>query len=426
MWLFPTLGALGRCYRECQRSRGVFSYEHFQTWGPSVPVAIVTGFFCAYVWVRIRPYFTDDPDELQQVADSHDFKDVRTFLNGLHEQMIDMWYATFGWTRIPRPRDTNRNGKQIQELKHQTRSSTTETISKEGEDMLLSKRPTDGEMRSQLTESILGTMAFKSHVAREDVTTLKQRLNDMSGGQVHQVAETSYVLQTRLPITPDLLTEALALAQYGAALDPQCTLQLGSWGLIVHRGDKLELLKFQGGPVPVVLDASRETEHELRVEGLFLEGVQMRAATSVKNIPLTSKSLIKGGFAHDQGAGWMDVLFIEEPPRHEIGLDSSVVYATKSVDFEGSTLTLRSGFVHVGFQPKPRKSQGMYALMSWILDFGMWSNNHAPSYLCLYCTMRIDKCFKCEVMCYAPMVNNSILCVILISFVSYVAHKPTF
>jgi hypothetical protein len=34
-------------------------------------------------------------------------------------------------------------------------------------------------------------------------------------------------------------------------------------------------------------------EHELRVEGLFLEGVQMRAATSVKNIPLTSKSLIK-------------------------------------------------------------------------------------------------------------------------------------
>jgi hypothetical protein len=167
-------------------------------------------------------------------------------------------------------------------------------------------------------------------------------------------------------------------------------------------------------------------EHELRVEGLFLEGVQMRAATSVKNIPLTSKSLIKGGFAHDQGAGWMDVLFIEEPPRHEIGLDSSVVYATKSVDFEGSTLTLRSGFVHVGFQPKPRKSQGMYALMSWILDFGMWSNNHAPSYLCLYCTMRIDKCFKCEVMCYAPMVNNSIVCVILISFVSYVAHKPTF
>ncbi len=239
MWLFPTLGALGRCYRECQRSRGVFSYEHFQTWGPSVPVAIVTGFFCAYVWVRIRPYFTDDPDELQQVADSHDFKDVRTFLNGLHEQMIDMWYATFGWTRNPRPRDTNRNGKQIQELKHQTRSSTTETISKEGEDMLLSKRPTDGEMRSQLTESILGTMAFKSHVAREDVTTLKQRLNDMSGGQVHQVAETSYVLQTRLPITPDLLTEALALAQYGAALDPQCTLQLGSWGIIVHRGQTI-------------------------------------------------------------------------------------------------------------------------------------------------------------------------------------------
>jgi hypothetical protein len=89
---------------------------------------------------------------------------------------------------------------------------------------------------------------------------------------------------------------------------------------------------------------------------------------------------LQGGFAHDQGAGWMDVLFIEEPPRHEIGLDSSVVYATKSVDFEGSTLTLRSGFVHVGFQPKPRKSQGMYALMSWILDFGMWSNNHAPSY----------------------------------------------
>ncbi len=77
---------------------------------------------------------------------------------------------------------------------------------------------------------------------------------------------------------------------------------------------------------------------------------------------------LQGGFAHDQGAGWMDVLFIEEPPRHEIGLDSSVVYATKSVDFEGSTLTLRSGFVPVGFQPKPRKSQGMYALMSWILD----------------------------------------------------------
>ncbi len=135
---------------------------------------------------------------------------------------------------------------------------------------------------------------------------------------------------------------------------------------------------------------------------------------------------LQGGFAHDQGAGWMDVLFIEEPPRHEIGLDSSVVYATKSVDFEGSPLTLRSGFVHVGFQPKPRKSQGTYALMSWILDFGMWSNNHAPSYLCLYCTMRIDKCFKCEVMCYAPMVNNSIVCVILTSFVSYVAHKPTF
>lgn len=56
----------------------------------------------------------------------------------------------------------------------------------------------------------------------------------------------------------------------------------------------------------------------------------------------------------------MDVLFMEEPSRSDVSLEGSVVYATKNVDFEGTTLTLRSGFVPISSQPRPvNKSSGM-------------------------------------------------------------------
>jgi hypothetical protein len=59
---------------------------------------------------------------------------------------------------------------------------------------------------------------------------------------VHQIVESSVLLQARLPITSSLLSQAFEVARRAIALDPQATLQLGSWGVIMQSGNLNELI----------------------------------------------------------------------------------------------------------------------------------------------------------------------------------------
>ncbi|KAH9558667.1 hypothetical protein CY35_06G019600 [Sphagnum magellanicum] len=347
MWLFPGLQSIffPSPYRECQRCRGTFSYDNLDSLGSSFPVAILIGLMCAYVWVRIRPFVSDDHPDERPDSILQDLNEVKAFLSNLQDQVSEL-------------------------LGSKTTTATAangERMSKEGEDILLSKSSgRNGMSKGRLTsEAILGTMTIGTHVAKDTVASLAQRLHVMgNGGYVYEVMESSscVLLQSRLPITSNLLYQAFEVAKQGIALDPQCTLQLGSWGTIMLSEGDVKCLKLRDGDVPVLLDSTLEGGHELRVEGLFLEGVQMRATTADQTVVLRSISLVKDAVARK-----MDVLFVKEP----IGLiKGSLIYASKIVQFKGVAVVVRSGLTLIGFQPKPQHSNhnGMYllALLSFI------------------------------------------------------------
>ncbi|CAN5971887.1 unnamed protein product [Sphagnum jensenii] len=348
MWLFPGLQSIffPSPYRECQRCRGTFSYDNLDSLGSSFPVAILIGLMCAYVWVRIRPFVSDDHPDERPDSIIQDLTEVKAFLSNLQDQVSEL-------------------------LGSKTTTATAangERMSKEGEDILLSKSSgRNGMSKGRFTsEAILGTMTIGTHVAKDTVASLAQRLHVMgNGGYVYEVMESSscVLLQSRLPITSNLLYQAFEVAKQGIALDPQCTLQLGSWGTIMLSEGDVKCLKLRDGDVPVLLDSTLEGGHELRVEGLFLEGVQMRATTADQTVVLRNISLVKDAVARQ-----MDVLFVKEP----IGLiKGSLIYASKIVQFKGVAVVVRSGLTLIGFQPKPQHSNhnGMYllALLSFIM-----------------------------------------------------------
>ncbi|CAK9877684.1 unnamed protein product [Sphagnum jensenii] len=348
MWPFPGLQSIffPSPYRECQRCRGTFSYDNLDSLGSSFPVAILIGLMCAYVWVRIRPFVSDDHPDERPDSIIQDLTEVKAFLSNLQDQVSEL-------------------------LGSKTTTATAangERMSKEGEDILLSKSSgRNGMSKGRFTsEAILGTMTIGTHVAKDTVASLAQRLHVMgNGGYVYEVMESSscVLLQSRLPITSNLLYQAFEVAKQGIALDPQCTLQLGSWGTIMLSEGDVKCLKLRDGDVPVLLDSTLEGGHELRVEGLFLEGVQMRATTADQTVVLRNISLVKDAVARQ-----MDVLFVKEP----IGLiKGSLIYASKIVQFKGVAVVVRSGLTLIGFQPKPQHSNhnGMYllALLSFII-----------------------------------------------------------
>ncbi|CAM6048020.1 unnamed protein product [Sphagnum compactum] len=348
MWLFPGLQSIffPSPYRECQRCRGTFSYDNLDSLGSSFPVAILIGLMCAYVWVRIRPFVSDDHPDERPDSILQDLTEVKAFLSNLQDQVSEL-------------------------LGSKTTTATAangERMSKEGEDILLSKSSgRNGMSKGRFTsEAILGTMTIGTHVAKDAVASLAQRLHVMgNGGYVYEVMESSscVLLQSRLPITSNLLYQAFEVAKQGISLDPQCTLQLGSWGTIMLSEGDVKCLKLRDGDVPVLLDSTLEGGHELRVEGLFLEGVQMRATTADQTVVLRNISLVKDAVARQ-----MDVLFVKE----QIGLiKGSLIYASKIVQFKGVAVVVRSGLTLIGFQPKPQHSNhnGMYllALLSFII-----------------------------------------------------------
>jgi len=63
------------------------------------------------------------------------------------------------------------------------------------------------------------------------------------GGQkelVHKVSDAaSVLLQARLPVTSSLLSQAFEVARRAIAVDPQATLQLGSYGIIMQSGTEM-------------------------------------------------------------------------------------------------------------------------------------------------------------------------------------------
>ncbi len=222
MWLFPGLQSIffPSPYRECQRCRGTFSYDNLDSLGSSFPVAILIGLMCAYVWVRIRPFVSDDHPDERPDSILQDLNEVKAFLSNLQDQVSEL-------------------------LGSKTTTATAangERMSKEGEDILLSKSSgRNGMSKGRFTsEAILGTMTIGTHVAKDTVASLAQRLHVMgNGGYVYEVMESSscVLLQSRLPITSNLLYQAFEVAKQGIALDPQCTLQLGSWGTIMLSGE---------------------------------------------------------------------------------------------------------------------------------------------------------------------------------------------
>ncbi|CAK9228307.1 unnamed protein product [Sphagnum troendelagicum] len=348
MWPFPGLQSIffPSPYRECQRCRGTFSYDNLDSLGSSFPVAILIGLMCAYVWVRILPFVSDDHPDERPDSIIQDLTEVKAFLSNLQDQVSEL-------------------------LGSKTTTATAangERMSKEGEDILLSKSSgRNGMSKGRFTsEAILGTMTIGTHVAKDTVASLAQRLHVMgNGGYVYEVMESSscVLLQSMLPITSNLLYQAFEVAKQGIALDPQCTLQLGSWGTIMLSEGDVKCLKLRDGDVPVLVDSTLEGGHELRVEGLFLEGVQMRATTADQTVVLRNISLVKDAVARQ-----MDVLFVKEPTGL---IKGSLIYASKIVQFKGVAVVVRSGLTLIGFQPKPQHSNhnGMYllALLSFII-----------------------------------------------------------
>uniref|UniRef100_A0A7I4EKU9 HMA domain-containing protein n=1 Tax=Physcomitrium patens TaxID=3218 RepID=A0A7I4EKU9_PHYPA len=325
MWFVPEFPRLFSRADYYQRSKSV--WEHTGSWGPSLPVAMVMGLFCAYVWAKLKPWLSSNQVDRKEYI-LQDLSNAKTFLTSLHDSL---------WNSRSPPQNT-------------------ETISKAGEDVLLQRtasRKKDGTRKT--SESITGTLTIGTSVEKSEVSRLRRKLRRVAQKEhVHEILEGSVLLQTRLPITSSLLSEAFDLARQAIALDPQSTLQLGGWGVIMQSEGEIKLLRLEDGDAPVLFDSFREEDLDLRVEGLFLRGVQIRAITSETSTVLRSKTLLK------DEAGWIDVLIVW-PPFVTLS-KSSLLYATKIVEFKGVVVTLRSNLIPVSFKPKPKDEDhtGLY------------------------------------------------------------------
>lgn len=210
MWFVPEFPRLFSRADYYQRSKSV--WEHTGSWGPSLPVAMVMGLFCAYVWARLKPWLSSNQVDRKEYI-LQDLSNAKTFLTSLHDSL---------WNSRSPPQNT-------------------ETISKAGEDVLLQRtasRKKDGTRKT--SESITGTLTIGTSVEKSEVSRLRRKLRRVAQKEhVHEILEGSVLLQTRLPITSSLLSEAFDLARQAIALDPQSTLQLGGWGVIMQSGDSI-------------------------------------------------------------------------------------------------------------------------------------------------------------------------------------------
>jgi hypothetical protein len=207
MWFLPEfLSPFGPDCTRCKTSNN-------GSFGDSVPAAILIGLFFAYVWARLKPWVSPQPDDSKDYI-MQDLHRAKSFLSNLHDLM---------WSEKSPPQ-------------------TNESISKEGEDILLSKTHLRGAgsipTKKSTSEMITGTLTIGTHIDKEEVERLKHKLQVLGHGDyVYQVREPSVLLQARLPITSELLSQAFEVARQGVALDPQCTLQLGTWGVILESGN---------------------------------------------------------------------------------------------------------------------------------------------------------------------------------------------
>ncbi|KAG0567365.1 hypothetical protein KC19_7G129800 [Ceratodon purpureus] len=297
------------------------AWDQAASWGPSLPAAVLTGLLCAYVWARVKPLVSPEHEDKNEYI-LQDLKNAKSFLTNLHDSL---------WNVKAPPQNT-------------------ETISKAGEDVLLQRRASRAKGGARRTsESVTGTLTIGANVEEGEVGRLRRRIGGMAWDeQVFRVSEAaSVLLQTRLPVTSSLLSQAFDVARQAIALDPQATFQLGSWGVIMQSGGEVKLLRLQDGDAPVLLDSFREEDNDLRVEGLFLRGVQMRAAMGENSaVPLRSKILLK------EEAGWIDALIVW-PSLVKLN-KASLLYATKIVEFKGVTATVRSNLIPVSFNQKPK------------------------------------------------------------------------
>lgn len=319
-------------------------FQSAGSWGPSFPVAILMGLVCAYVWARAKPWVTPNRANRNEYILLEDLANAKSFLTSLHDSL---------WST--------------------SKPQNSESISKAGEDVLLQRtasRMKDGRRRT--SESITGTLTISKHVEPKEVHRLRRKMRTMGQKEyVHQIVESSVLLQARLPITSSLLSQAFEVARRAIALDPQATLQLGSWGVIMQSDGEVQLLRLEDGDTPILLDSFREEDQDLRVEGLFLRGVQMRAAMGETSAVLRSKTLLK------DEAGRMDALTVWPPL---VTMDrASLLYATKIVEFKGVTATVRSNLIPVSFKRKPKDEDhtGLYlaaalALVVAIMPRSFW------------------------------------------------------
>ncbi|KAG0559197.1 hypothetical protein KC19_10G086300 [Ceratodon purpureus] len=287
-------------------------------WSPSFPVAVLMGLLCAYVWARAKPWVSPNRANQKEYILLEDLTNAKSFLSNLHDTL---------WSSKPQ---------------------NSESISKAGEDVLLQRtasRMKDGRRRT--SESITGTLTIGKHVEPKEVNRLRRKMRTLGQKEhVYQIVESSVLLQARLPITSSLLGQAFEVARRAMAHDPLATLQLGSWGVIMQSEGELKLLRLEDGDVPVLLDSFREEDQDLRVEGLFLRGVQMRAVIGETSAVLRSKTLLK------DEAGCIDALIVWPPL---VTLEkASLLYATKIVEFKGVTAAVRSNLVPVSFKRKPK------------------------------------------------------------------------
>lgn len=178
-------------------------------WGPSFPVAVFMGLCCAYIWARVKPWVHHGNNKKEYIL--QDLSNATSFLTNLHDTL-------FSNSKSP--------------------PQNTESISKAGEDVLLKRtvsRMRDG--RRTTSESITGTLTIAPNVDSKEVSRLRRKLRSMGQKEnVHHVSEASTLLQARLPVTSSLLSQAFEVARRAIALDPQATLQLGSYGIIMQSG----------------------------------------------------------------------------------------------------------------------------------------------------------------------------------------------
>jgi hypothetical protein len=173
------------------------------------------GLVCAYVWARAKPWVTPNRANRNEYILLEDLANAKSFLTSLHDSL---------WST--------------------SKPQNSESISKAGEDVLLQRtasRMKDGRRRT--SESITGTLTISKHVEPKEVHRLRRKMRTMGQKEyVHQIVESSVLLQARLPITSSLLSQAFEVARRAIALDPQATLQLGSWGVIMQSGNLNELI----------------------------------------------------------------------------------------------------------------------------------------------------------------------------------------